>query len=108
MPNIQPLPETLHLHSLVVFSLQIGTNPNLMVFDKSNVDMGIMTWCKWSSSILFFFDGTLQLWNATGLIAQNNPSLGSCLVGDIFIVVHYKYALNSSITSLLLIGPFGW
>jgi hypothetical protein len=41
-------------------------------------------------------------------VAQNNPSLRSCLVGDILVVVHSKYALNFNITSLLLIGPFGW
>jgi hypothetical protein len=39
MTNIQPLLEILHLHSSTPFSLQMGTNPNLVVFDKSVMDM---------------------------------------------------------------------
>jgi hypothetical protein len=39
MPNIQPLFGTLHLRPSVFFSPQVGTNPNLIVFDKSIMDM---------------------------------------------------------------------
>jgi hypothetical protein len=45
MPIIQPLSIILHLHFLVFFikKLQTSTNPNLVVFDKSAVDMDTMT-----------------------------------------------------------------
>jgi hypothetical protein len=39
MTNIQPLPEILHLRSSTPFSLKMRTNPNLVVFDKSVMDM---------------------------------------------------------------------
>jgi len=48
MPNVQPLLETLNLYFLVFFFLLRGKTPNLAMFDKSALDMHIMTWCKWT------------------------------------------------------------
>jgi hypothetical protein len=38
----------LHLYFLVFFFLLMGKTPNLAMFDKSALDMHIMTWCKWT------------------------------------------------------------
>jgi hypothetical protein len=46
MPNTQPLPGTLHVHSSTLFSLQNGNTPNFLVFDNSAWDMDIVTLCK--------------------------------------------------------------
>ncbi len=43
MPKIQPLLGTLHLHFLAPFFLLINTNPNLVEFDMSVVDMDMVT-----------------------------------------------------------------
>jgi len=77
-----------------------------MVLDKSIVDMDIVTWCKWRISTLFFFDGTFQFQYKTKLNAQNNLSLGTCQVRDIFVMVHSFFAFKSSMATLFLIGPF--
>jgi hypothetical protein len=86
------------------------------------MDMDIVTWCRWRTSTLFFFDGTFQSQNKTKLNAQNNISLGlqgqkikilvakvlhrhnkQCRGGDILVVVHSNFAFKSSMTTLLLI-----
>jgi hypothetical protein len=108
MFNIQPLLGTLHSHSSTFFSLEVGTNPNLMVFDKSIMDMDTVTWCKWRISTLFFFDGTFQFQNKTKLNAQINLSLGTCHVGDMLVVVYSNSTFKFSMTTLFLIGSFGW
>jgi len=41
---------------LYIYTFQPGTNPTLMVFNKTIVDMDTMTWCKWKKIILGFFD----------------------------------------------------
>jgi hypothetical protein len=43
MLSIQPLHGILHLHSSALFSPHVGTNPNLMVFDYSIMDMDTVT-----------------------------------------------------------------
>ncbi len=63
-PNIQPLLETLHLYFLVFFFLLMGKTPNLAMFDKSALDMHIMTWCKWTVQLK-----THLLW----LLPRNSP-----------------------------------
>jgi hypothetical protein len=108
MPSIQPLLEIMHLHSSTFFSPHASTNPNLMVFDKSIMDMDTLKWHKWKTSTLFFFDGTFQSQNKTKLNTQNSLSLGTCQVGDILVVVPSNFAFKFNMTTLLLIGPFGW
>jgi len=71
-----------------------------MVFDKSAVDMDIMTWCKWINFILGFFYWTFQLQNITNLNAQNNAQMGTCQVGDILVVVHTNFTLKSSMETI--------
>jgi hypothetical protein len=87
MPNIQPLPRILCLHSLVFSVAQTGTNPNLMVFYKSAMDMDMLTWCKWKTIVLNFFDGSFQPQNKTKLNAQHRRRLEICLFQRIFVVV---------------------
>jgi hypothetical protein len=82
----------------------MSTNPTLMVFDKSAVDMDIMTWCKWINFILGFFYWTFQLQNRTNLNAQNNAQMGTCQVGDILVVVHMNFTFKSSMETI----HFNW
>jgi hypothetical protein len=89
--------------------LQIGTNPNLVMFGKFYMDMDTMTWCKWKNVILGYFDSwTLQTQNKIKLNVKNNPCLGTCLINDIFIIVHSKFTLKSNMTTIGFMGPFGW
>jgi len=53
------------------------------MFDKSVMDIDIVTWCKWS---LGFFNWTFQLQNKTNMNAQNNTRLGTCQVSDILYI----------------------
>jgi hypothetical protein len=46
MPNTQPLLGILHLYSLAFFYLLKGNCPNPLVFDKSALDMDIVTLWK--------------------------------------------------------------
>jgi hypothetical protein len=108
MPNIQPLLGTLHLHSSTFFFPHVGTNPNLMVFNKSIVGMDTLHDANEEPLLYFIFYGTFQSQNKTKLNAQNNLSLGMCQVGDILVVVHSNFSFKFSMTTLLLIGSFGW
>jgi hypothetical protein len=51
MPNIQPLLNNLHLHSSKK-NLQTCTSPSSIVFDKSVMDMDMMTCCKWTNELI--------------------------------------------------------
>jgi hypothetical protein len=46
MLSIQPLLGTLHLNSLAIVFLHMGTSPSLAMFGKTVVDMDIVTCCK--------------------------------------------------------------
>jgi hypothetical protein len=65
----------------------MGTNLNLAMFCKSVVNMDIVTWCKWKSFVLNFFDATCVPQNKFKLNAQHNTCLWTCLLGEIFVVV---------------------
>jgi len=108
MPSITPLLGTLHLRSLVFFFPTCGYKSKFDVVRQEYSGYGYLTWCKWKTSTLFFFDGTFQSQNKTKLNAQNNRSLGMCQVGDILVVVHSNFAFKFSMTTLLFIGSFGW
>jgi hypothetical protein len=69
------------------FFVQMGTNSNLVVFYKNVLDMDMLTWCKWKTFVLNFFDGSLQPQNKTKLNAQHRKHLETCLLQEIFVIV---------------------
>jgi hypothetical protein len=68
MPNIQPLLITLRLHSSAFLLLQMGTNPNLMVFNKRYRNI-----LQMKNLYLMFLLLTLQPENKATLNANHNP-----------------------------------
>jgi hypothetical protein len=52
------------------------------------------------SFILGYFDWTLQPQNKTKMHAQNNPCLGTCSIGDIFVIVHSNSTFKSNMTTI--------
>jgi hypothetical protein len=40
------------------------------------------------------------LWKKTKLNVQNNPCLATCLVGDIYVIVHSNFAFKSNMTTI--------
>jgi hypothetical protein len=88
MPNIQLLPITLHLQSLVFFFFCInGYKSKFGGVLQECRGYGYADMMQMKKLVIDLFDGSLQPQNKTKLNAQHSICLGTCLLPDIFIIV---------------------